>query len=495
MLDPYFRKPMTAERTLQQQVRERLVDAILDGAAPPHEPLPSTRELAALAGVSRNTAVLVYQQLIDDGFLRSIPRRGHFIDERHLREVSALRGDTRTASLFGAEGDAPADWEARFALNAHAQRNIEKPSDWRRYPYPFLYGQVSADDASVARWRDAVRAAGSNRHVEAWIGDQVDGDDPMLIAQILTRILPQRGIRARAEEVLVTVGSQNALYLIAQALTRPGLRVGLEDPGYVDAFNIFRAAGAELAPLRVDGAGLIVSDRLDACDLVCVTPSHQCPTGVTLPLDRRMALTARAREADFLVIEDDYEHELNHIGPPRAALKSYDTGGRVIYAGSLTKTLFPGLRLGFVVAAPALIEELRALRRLMYRHPPALDQRAMAIFMAEGHLDAHVRRTRARLAARWTRCMAEISARMPEAELRATSGGSAIWLRLPGGLDARAVAQAARARGVLVEPGDVHYLREAPPVDRLRLGFAAIPLDRIAPGIAQLADAVREVAG
>merc|ERR1712025_1204594 len=111
----------------------------------------------------------------------------------------------------------------------------------------------------------------------------------------------------------------------------------------------------------------------------------------------------------------------------------------------------------------------------MYRHPPALDQRAMAIFMAEGHLDAHVRRTRARLAARWTRCMAEISARMPEAELRATSGGSAIWLRLPGGLDARAVAQAARARGVLVEPGDVHYLREAPPVDRLRLGFAAIP--------------------
>lgn len=493
MLDPYFREPLTAERTLQQQVRERLVDAILDGAAPPHEPLPSTRDLAALAGVSRNTAVLVYQQLIDDGFLRSVPRRGHFIDERHLREVTALRGDTRTASLFGA-GAAP-DWPARFAINARAQRNIEKPGDWRRYPYPFVYGQVSADDASVARWRDAVRAAGSTRHVDAWIGDQVDGDDPMLIAQILTRILPQRGIRARAEEVLVTVGSQNALYLIALALTKPGLRVGLEDPGYVDAFNIFRAAGAELEPLRVDGAGLVVSDRLDGCDLVCVTPSHQCPTGVTLPLDRRMALTERARKADFLIVEDDYEHELNHIGPPRAALKSYDSAGRVIYAGSLTKTLFPGLRLGFVVAAPALIEELRALRRLMYRHPPALDQRAMAIFMAEGHLDAHVRRTRGRLAARWTRTVAEISARMPEVELRATSGGSAIWARLPGGLDARAVAAAARARGVLVEPGDVHYLRADPPLDRMRLGFAAIPLDRIGAGIGLLAEAARAVAG
>ncbi|MFT4794213.1 MAG: GntR family transcriptional regulator/MocR family aminotransferase [Paracoccaceae bacterium] len=490
MLEQYFRSPMDAHSTKQQQMRERLIEAILDGALPRHEPLPSTRELADLVGVSRNTAMLVYQRLTDDGFLIAHPRRGHFIDAHYLDRRLVQRGavdappDTATAN--------PANWSARFAMGAAKLRNIVKPVNWREQPYPFVYGQVMADDIGLARWRDALRSAGSSRHAGAWIGDQVDADDPLLLAQILTRVLPQRGIRARAENLLITIGAQNALYLIAQALTGPGTRVGLEDPGYADAFNIFRSRGATLVPLPVDGEGVMAADAMASCDLICATPSHQCPTGATMSLDRRTALARMAREADLLVVEDDYEHELNFTGAPRAALKSHDASDRVIYAGSLTKTLFPGLRLGFVVAAPEVIEELRAVRRLMYRHPPALDQRAMAVFMAEGHLDAHLRRTRAHLSARWSAMTAALGALAPEVALSPTSGGSAIWARLPGTLDARDVARAAMARGVVIEAGDVHFLRPDPPRAYMRLGFAALPTHRIAPGVALLAQAIHE---
>lgn len=493
VLSQYFQEAMTSERTLQQQVRERLIDAILDGALPPHLPLPSTRGLAESIGVSRNTVVLVYQQLIDDGYLTPVGRRGHFINEQYVSQQLKLRGDTRTASLFepGPEGGL---WAERLVLRASRMRHIVKPANWREYEHPFIFGQVTPDKLSVARWRDCVRYAGSSRHMSAWVNDLVDCDDPMLISQIITRILPQRGIRATQEEIILSIGSQNALFMTAQLLTGPGVTVGVENPGYLDAFNIFRLLGARLRPLGVDAKGVMVTDALAECDLVCVTPSHQAPTSVTLSLDRRLALVERARADDFLIIEDDYEHELNYIGASRAALKSYDNSNRIIYIGSLTKTLFPGLRIGFIVGPRPFIEELRALRRLTYRHPPALDQRAMAIFISEGHHDSHIRRARAQLAAKWTLLQRELARRLPECGVRQTSGGSSLWLAMPEGVDCWEVQREAARRSVLIEPGDMFYLEEDAPKNRLRLGFAAIEKEKIGPGVALLAEAIAAAA-
>lgn len=489
MPDRFFPVPVHPGEGLQRQIHARLVEAILDGTLSPFEPLPASRLLAERIGVSRNTVVLVYERLVEDGFLRAVPRRGYFIDEAHVRrELSA-----RVAGRVAAPGDADAAVEARLdrlRLRPTSQRNIVKPTDWRAYPHPFIYGQVNVDRITIARWRDCARLAGAERHSAAWVVDLIDADDPTLIAQIVSRVLPRRGIRARPEEVLITIGAQNALFLIATLLGGANAVAGVEDPGYVDARNILSATGATLRALPVDAGGVRVGPELAGCSLIHVTPSHQSPTSVTLGMERRLALLERAEQDDFWIIEDDYEHELNYVGAQRPALRALDTRGRVLHVGSLTKPIFPGLRMGFIVAAPGLVRELRAMRRLMYRHPPALDQRAMALFLAEGHFDAHILRARQGLARKWRTLFREIERILPECRAVPTTGGSAVWLELPRDVDGRRLAEAALARGVLVEPGDVHFFSPASPCNRIRLGFAAIAHDRIVPGLVLLAEAL-----
>lgn len=500
LFELFFTTPLDPKRPLQSQIQERLVEAVLSGLVSAHEPLPATRLLARRLKVSRNTVSLVYERLADDGYLRPVSRRGYFIDDRWLREQRSIRVGPGAGSLrpvagtgTGTDTGAPVDYARRLQRGLADQRNITKPADWRRFDYPFVYGQVAPDRTSVSRWRDCIRQAGTVRHSDAWISDLVDADDPMLVEQIIRRLLPTRGFRAGPEEILVTVGSQSALYLAAALLCGPGSRVAVEEPGYVDARNIFLAQGAQLVPQRVDADGLRLAEDFPGADLLYVTPGHQSPTCVTMSLARRLALLAAAETHDFLVIEDDYEHELNFLGAQHPALKSFDRAGRVLHVGSLSKPLFPGLRLGFVAAPAPLVRELRALRRLMYRHPSALDQRAMAIFLADGHFAAHIRRQRRQLSAKWKTMLVTMNRLFPGFAPATTAGGSAFWIVLPPEVDARLLAQEAASRGVLVEPGDVHYLQADPPRNRLRLGFAAIAEERIVPGLEALAEALAAI--
>ncbi|TPW29249.1 PLP-dependent aminotransferase family protein [Martelella alba] len=489
MIEQFFTTPLDPGKRLQQQIQERLIEAILAGALPLHEPLPATRVMARRIGVARNTVTLVYERLAEDGFLKPVNRRGYFINERTLREQLNIRVESKARRAD--EFDATERLNSRFA----DQVSIVKATNWRDYEFPFVYGQLIPDKVSVSRWRDAIRLAGTAQHTPSWIFDQVDGDDPMLVEHIIRRILPQRGFRATPEEILVTVGAQNALFTTAMALCGPGKRVDVEDPGYVDAHNIFRGFGAEIRPHPIDGNGLKVSPALAGADLVYVTPGHQCPTNVTMGMERRLSLLSAAEVHDFLILEDDYEHELNFVGAQKPALKALDERGRVIHVSSLTKPLFPGLRLGFIAASPPIIRHLRALRRLICRHPSALDQRALAIFLAEGHYDAHIRRHRAELSAKWRLILSEIHRQMPECSVTMTTGGSGLWLRLPEDLRATTVQAEAARRGILVEAGDVHYLKDDAPTNRLRLGFAAIPKDRIAAGISRLASTISALRG
>lgn len=471
--------------SLQGQIREMLVGAILDGQVPPGVPLPSSREMAEQLGVARNTVVLAYQQLSDEGYLVSRERSGHFVNAEmlagRLRAAPKAEPGSDDATATGP------DWSRRLRLRPTQQRSIVKPADWQKYPYPFLYGQFDASLFPTADWRECCIKALSVLDIRDWAPDLITRDDDSLVQQIRTRVLPRRGVWAAADEVVVTMGAQHALYLVADLLMSARVRVGIEDPGYPDARNIFVSRDAQLRALRVDLEGLVVDEQLHDLDLVYATPSHQCPTGVTMPLARREALLAMAEARDFVVIEDDYESENRFDGEPTPALKSLDRSNRVIYIGSLSKTLAPGLRLGYVVAPRELIAELRALRRLMLRHPVTYIQRAFALFLSLGHHDALLRRLAAAQRERAGLLIEAMARQLPQCEVTPISGGASCWVRLPMGMTAAEVSERAKEHGVLVEPGDVFFMNQPAPAPHIRLGFSATPHTAIEPGVGELA--------
>ncbi len=473
---------------LQTQLRQHLVDAILDGRLSSDEPLPSCRRLAQALGVSRNTVVLAYQALADEGLLISRERVGYFVNGEMVLDQTDLPAKEAGASV----GRDPVDWWRRLVLRPSEQLQINKPSSWKRYPYPFIYGQTDPQLFPVAAWRMCSRQALGVDAIQTWSDDSFNDDDPRLIEEVRARVLPRRGIKASPNQILITLGAQNAIYLIAQLLATAGKTVGLENPGYVDARNIFALTGAVLKPLPVDSQGLIVDDRLRGCDCVYVTPSHQSPTTVTLPLERRVALLEKAEEADFLIVEDDYEAETNFISAPTTALKSMDRNRRVIYVGSFSKYLAPGLRAGYMVGSEEFIHEARLLRRLILRHPPTNNQRTVALFIAGGYYDALVHRLQRDYRARWEAMGEALRDFMPDSLTTQSFGGTSFWIRGPEGLDSDILAPKALSKGIVIEPGSVHFLSSKPPRNYLRLGFSSIELEKIRPGIRLLADLIGE---
>ena len=231
--------------------------------------------------------------------------------------------------------------------------------------------------------------------------DYIDQDDEVLVEELCIRVLPRRGIWIKPENLLVTIGAQNALSIISQLLFNKDTVVGIENPGYPDARNLFLLLTEQLVLLDIDENGLVINDKIDMCDYIYITPSHQSPTTATMPLDRRKALLEKAKLHDLIIIEDDYEAEANYIHQANPSLKSLDKDNRVIYCGSLSKSLAPGLRIGFLVADSELIRQARMLRRLLLRHPPALVQRTVALFLQLGHYDSHISRFNQVLNRRW----------------------------------------------------------------------------------------------
>jgi len=486
MRDQLFYLPPDGKTTLQAQLRRMLVDVILEGQIPAGSALPSCRRMAETLRVARNTVALAYQDLVEEGFLVARQRSGYFV------AADVLEGRARPEPA-ASETAATLDWSARFKAEPSRQRNIVKPPNWQDYPYPFIYGQVDPGSFPIAAWRDCSRQALGRAPVREWSRDLFTEDDPPLVEQIRTRLLPRRGVRVSADEILVTVGAQQALYLLASLLMRAGTRVGLEDPGYPDARNIFALKTDALRPLPVDREGVLVGPALAGCDYAYVTPSHQFPTTATLSLERRRQLMAAARAHDLVLIEDDYESEINHLGAPTPALKSLDRDGRVVFVASLSKTLAPGLRMGYMVAPAPLIREARALRRLMLRHPPANNQRTVALFLADGHHDALLRRLSQLYRERWEAMGEALARHLPDCRWQPTSGGTAFWIEGPGALDTRRLEAEAAKRGVLIEPGAVHFLDpERAPRNFFRLGFSSIATQRIEPGLERLGEVIRE---
>ncbi len=472
--------------TLQTQIREMLVSAMLSGQLPVGAPIPSTRAMAKRLKVSRNTVMLAYQALASDGYLVARERSGFYVSpEIHDGTISGVN------STPAPEPDRPEmDWDSRFRVQPSGQSNIVKPSNWTDYPYPFVYGQADAALFPIAAWRDCMRQSMGRKWLDAWTSDHFAEDDRMLIEQIRQRILTRRGIMANPDEILVTLGAQNALYLLSSLLVKRQTSVALEDPGYPDIRNIFLLRTEHIRQVPVDSEGIVVDSLPGGTELVFVTPSHQYPTNVTMSLERRKALLEWAANHNGLIIEDDYEFETNYEGEPTPALKSLDHGQRVLYVGSLSKSLMPGLRMGYLVAPAPLIREARALRRLMLRHPPGNNQGVVALFLALGHHDTLIGRLHRSYRSRCTAMGKALEHHFPGWAESPGFGGTSYWVKGPPWLDCNLLANKALEEGVIIEPGDIHFSDPENHRNYFRLGFSSIAEERIEPGIERLAQIV-----
>ncbi len=482
-----FRRFEPGASTRQGQLRDMLLHAMTEGFISPGVALPSSRVLARTLGLSRTTVTLALQSLIDQGFVVGRARSGYFVAE------GLATGFARREPAPGPVRDDRRLWRTRLKLHPSGQRNITKPENWQREPYPFIYGQFDASLFPFRDWRACVLESLQARAVRRWAPDGIDRDDDSLVEQIHARLLPARGIWAGRDEILVTGGAQQATWLLAALLVDADTRVGIELPGYPDARNIFALRTRHLAGLAVDAHGLVPSPALSRCDYVYVTPSHQCPTTVTMSIERRQALLERAERDDFIVIEDDHESELNFSGRPTPALKSLDANGRVLYCGSLSKTLAHGLRLGFIVAPAPLVVELRALRRLVMRHVATNNQIAAASFIAHGYHEAFVRRLNLAYRQRATALTDALARHAPSLEPVTVRGGSALWVGGPAVLDTRELSRRLAARGVIVEPGDVFFPPARKPCRWMRIGYSSIPVERIEDGVRLIADELRHL--
>lgn len=312
-----------SELSLQAQIRQKLIEAIGAGIFSEGRRLPSTRKLAEQLDVARNTVVLAYGQLIEEGYLVSRERSGIYVNEKI--------NDGRVAGDFAQVNSRKSGehWRQRFKTTSTDTDLYLLPHNWQQHPWPFLEGKFDTSLFPVREWREASRLALGVREINDWAGETGDADDPALIEQIRTKILPRRGIQAAPDEILVTVGAQQALHLAVQLLVDSSVTVAVEEPGLPAMGQLLVQQGAPIVYQPVDSEGLIVDDNLDDCQLIYVTPSHQVPTAVTMSMSRRQALLDKAASRNQLIIEDDFEFETNFLRSAHPALRSMEADNRV----------------------------------------------------------------------------------------------------------------------------------------------------------------------
>ncbi len=477
-----------SDLSLQAQIRQKLAEAVTGGIFPSGQRLPSSRKLAEQLGVARNTVVLVYEQLIEEGYLVSRERSGIYVNE------DILEGRAEPGEVPG-KRDRRRRWESRFKTVPRGPGDHVFPPNWHQHPYPFLDGKFDTSLFPVKEWREATRLALGVREINHWAGETGDADDPALIEQIRTRILPRRGIQAKPDEILVTVGAQQALALVVDLLVDSSVSVAVEEPGLPIMRQLLAQRGARMVHQPVDASGMVVDAGLDPANIICVTPSHQVPTSVTMPTERRLELLEKARARDQLIIEDDFEFESNYQSSPHPALRSMDGEDRVIYVSCLSKVLEPGLCLGILVAAPEIIEAARKLRRLQVKHPPLNNQRAAAFFLSQGHYDSFMMHTHRVFRERWKALREALSLYLLHfVESTASEGGTSVWIHGNEDLDLQQLMREATRRGILIEPIAHYYATPAAPRNCFRMGISSIPVENIRPGVQRLSELIHDLA-
>lgn len=504
---------------LTRQIYAGIRAAIVAGRMRAGERLPPTRDLARQLGVARLTVATAYDWLRAEGYVYGRVGAGTFVAPVFAEGQPASDGERRDPSqpdipkttLATDRAPLPSISQANGRAVAHrpltawARRiaTIPVPGADNGEPaaYDFRPGIGAADAFPWPRWRRAVgwqdpadwqaegrvQAAARAGRWDALLGPL---ETRTAVAAWLRR---SRAVRCEPEQVLIAGSVQQVLALLARLLVEPGHDLIVEDPSYIGFHAAFLAEGAELRGVPVDGSGLRV-DALPgperAAHLAVVTPSHQYPTGVTLALERRVALLDWARRAGAVVVEDDYDGDLRLEGQPLEALRGLDDRDEVIYLGTFSKALYPAIRLGYAVLPRWLVEPVARARAASDRHPTWRDAHAVARFIEAGELDRHLARVRRLYRGRRDALVAALRAELGgEIVIGPAEAGIHLLVGLPAGVDDVALADAARAGGIALQPLSPHY--RAQPQPGLLLGFGAMDDERLTEGVRRLAPLVR----
>jgi GntR family transcriptional regulator/MocR family aminotransferase len=465
------------------RIADAIRSAIEGGQLQRGESLPSTRALGRTLRVHRHTVMTALGELVAEGWLTA--------QERQTYRVN----DTLPSWFFEPDASPPAPASTarhEWRLAREVRSVAADPAGVR---YAFRSGladlRLFPQAELKSHFGDALRHSRTDH-----LGYADPGGHPPLVGQLRTYLRRVRAISGR--DILVTNGSQEAIFLTAQLLIRPGDWVAVERLGYGPAWDALRAAGARLCPIRIDGEGLDLEDlerqlRRRRIRLIYTTPLHQYPTTTTLPLCRRLRLYEVAARADVPILEDDYDHEFHYRSQPLPPLASRDPAERVIYVSTLSKILFPSARIGFMAVPHAIAPRLAAFRRIVSRQNETLLQDAVARWIAAGSFERHLRRMRRIYEDRRGAIVSALQAGRDSGlpwTWQEPDGGMAIWLDT--GEDAGAIARKALARNVLVHPESIYTLSGESGGSHLRLGFANQTEDEIRRGIELLARACRD---
>jgi GntR family transcriptional regulator/MocR family aminotransferase len=405
MLDLVILLDRTSITPLYQQLAEKIRHAVLEGRLKPNQKLPSSRSLAKSLNISRSTVTQSYEQLESQGYLETRLGSGTYIchqipdnwlKSQQIEPINNKTGKTSTLSQFG------------NSLISVKKLEVSEPD----YEISFRYGNPAVKYFPIAQWRKLLARYCDNSPALLNYAADAAGYFPLRVA-IADYLGRSRAVRCTPEQVIIVNGSQQALDLIARLTLNPGDWVAVEEPGYLGARYCFTAQSANLQPIPVNSEGLDV-EFLTKCDHVCaseavraaypsgnrslkliyVTPSHQFPTGVTMSLSQRIALLQWAEITNTLIIEDDYDSEYRYESQPIPALQGMDQSQSVIYVGTFSKTMFPSLRMGYLVVPQSLISLVSTAKWLCDRTTPLLEQYALTDWIAEGYFERHIRRMR-----------------------------------------------------------------------------------------------------
>ena len=471
------------EGKLHKKLYNAIRLSILEGSLAPQSRLPPSRDLAAELRLSRNTVLTVYEQLVAEGYVVSRAGSGTF--------VAQTVPDSLLSAPLSPAGRAAGDLPSHLSSRGQAllQKSSASPRQWGA----FLPGVPDVSAFPHALFRK-IQARISRKPQASQLSYSNAGGSQALQQALVEYLRVTRSVRCSAGQILITEGIHQAIDLVSRMLCNPGDSAWIEEPAYWGIRNVLAMNGVELQAIDVDHSGMQPPEvGYTPPRLIFVTPSHQYPLGCVMSLERRQRLLALARQTGSWIVEDDYDSEFRFSGQPIPSLQGLEEETPVIYIGTFSKTLYPALRLGYVVLPKSLAAPLKKVHNDLYRGGHLLIQAALAEFIREGYYAAHIRKMRQLYSRRRQMLVELISRQLGEHYLGSFSSNAGLHmiLQLPAGSDDAVIAQQANAQGLLVRPLSRYYVNEEKR-SGLLLGFASIEEHEMAAAFTRLATIIRE---